>query len=45
MLQNAMLAKIGPKALARAPNERNIPITVPFSFSDPFMDAIVIKHG
>lgn len=43
-LQNAILAKTGPNALANAPKDRKIPMTVPFSWSLPYSEARVIIH-
>lgn len=45
ILQNAILATIGPNALARAPSDLNIPIKDPFWCSNPYCDAIVIIQG
>lgn len=44
-LQNAILATMGPTALARAPKDRKIPITVPFCCSVPCCDASVVIEG
>lgn len=40
-----MLATIGPRARARAPKDRKIPITVPFCCSVPCRDARVVIEG
>lgn len=44
-LQKAMLAKIGPRALANAPKERKMPITIPFCCSVPYCETKVIMQG
>lgn len=38
-------ANTGPKALARAPSDLNIPIIVPFWSSPPYMEITVVRHG
>jgi len=40
-----MEAKIGPAALAKAPRDLKIPMTLPFWWSPPNFDTIVIMHG
>ena len=36
---------IGPKALARAPKDRNIPVAVPRCSGVPNVDIKVVRHG
>ena len=38
-------ANTGPRALARAPSDLNIPIIVPFWSFPPYSEIIVVKHG
>ena len=37
-------ATTGPKARANAPSERNIPITVPFCWTEPNDDATAVRN-
>ena len=38
-------ANIGPTALASAPRDLKIPITVPFCSTVPYDEIIVVRHG